>query len=151
MQKSFEVILARQSSHFPTWASASKTLGSRCIFHILLRRRSWRRVRLCRFCTLIFIVSETAIVSFRKLPISFPMSTVSQTSLFTLFHSMILDHGACSKISISGFKVLHSQTMLDTYFYHRLQSVIVKSSLLLMNLNILQSQYGLEFLRLSYS
>ena len=29
---SFEVILAWQSSHFPTWASASRTLGSRCIF-----------------------------------------------------------------------------------------------------------------------
>ena len=29
---SFEVILARQSSHFPTWASASGTSGSRCIF-----------------------------------------------------------------------------------------------------------------------
>ena len=41
---SFEVILARQSSHFPTWTSASRTLVSRCIFHILLRRSSWRRV-----------------------------------------------------------------------------------------------------------
>ena len=30
---SFEVILARQSNHFPTWASASRTSGSRCIFH----------------------------------------------------------------------------------------------------------------------
>ena len=37
---SFEVILARQSSHFLTWASASGTSGSRCIFHTLLRRRS---------------------------------------------------------------------------------------------------------------
>ena len=35
---SFEVILARQSSHFPTWASASRTSGSRCIFHTLRRR-----------------------------------------------------------------------------------------------------------------
>ena len=37
---SFEVILARQSSHFPTLAFASRTSGSRCIFHTLPRRRS---------------------------------------------------------------------------------------------------------------
>ena len=30
---SLEVILARQSSHLPTWASASRTSGSRRIFH----------------------------------------------------------------------------------------------------------------------
>ena len=68
---SFEVILTRQSSHCPTWASASRTSGSRCIFHALLRRSSRRRIRLCRFCTLIHIVSETAIVSFRTLPLAF--------------------------------------------------------------------------------
>ena len=69
---SFEVILARQSRHSSTWAS-----GSSCIFHILLRRRSWRRIRLCRFCTLIFIVSETAIVSFWTLLVNFPLPTIS--------------------------------------------------------------------------
>ena len=70
---SFEVILARQSSHFPTWASASRTSGSRCIFHILPRGRTRRRMRQCRFCTLVRIVSETAIVSFRTLPVCFPL------------------------------------------------------------------------------
>ena len=74
---SFEVILARQSSHFPTWASASVTSGSRCISHTLPRWRSRRRIRLCRFCTLIEIVPETAIVSFRTLPVSFPLPTIS--------------------------------------------------------------------------
>ena len=74
---SFEVILARQSSHFPTWTSASGTSGSRCIFHTLLRTRSWRRIGLCRFCTLIHIVAETAIVSFPTLPVSFPSPTIS--------------------------------------------------------------------------
>ena len=141
---SFEVVLAGQSSHFPTWASASRTLGSRCIFHFLLRRRSWRRVRLCRFCTLILIVSETAIVSIGTLPVSFPFSTISWTSLFTLFYPLILDHGACFKISISGFKVLHSQILLDTSFYHRLQSVTIRFGFLL-NLHFV------EFPRLSYS
>ena len=36
-----------------------------------------RRIRLCRFWTLIQIVSETASVSFRALPVSFPLLTIS--------------------------------------------------------------------------
>ena len=36
---SFEVILARQSRHSSTWASASKTSGSRYVSHTLPRRR----------------------------------------------------------------------------------------------------------------
>ena len=122
----FEVILARQSSHFPTWASASGTSGSRCIFHTLLRRRSRRRIRLCRFCTLIDIVPETAIVSFRKLPVGLPLPRISWTSLFTLFVPLLLDHGVCFKISICGFNILHSQILLDTSF-HCFQSVIIRS------------------------
>ena len=114
---SFEVILARHSSHFPTRASASRT--SQCIFHTLLRRRSRRRID--------------------SLP------TISQTSLFTLFYPMVFDHGACFKISISGFKILHSQILLDTSFYHCLQTVIIRSSLLLMNLQVIQFQYGLDY------
>ena len=74
---SFEVILARQSSHSPTWASASRTSGSRCISQTLLRRRSRRRIRLCWVCTLIHIVSETATVSFRTLSVRFPLPTIS--------------------------------------------------------------------------
>ena len=85
---SFEVILAQQSSPFPTWASASRTSGSRCIFHILLRRRARRRIPLCRFCTLIDIVTETAMVSFNTLHVGLPLPTISQTSLFTLFCSL---------------------------------------------------------------
>ena len=104
---SFEVILARQSSHFPTWASASRTLGSRCIFHVLLRRRSWRRIRLCRFCTLIFIVAETANVSFHTLPVGFPFPTISKNSLYTLFCPLILDHGVLLIMSVSGAKILN--------------------------------------------
>ena len=73
-----------------------------------------------------------------------------QTSLFTVFDPLILDHGACFKISISGLKILHSQVLLNTSFYHCLQSMIIRSSFLLMNLHSVQFQYGLEFLRLSY-
>ena len=73
---SFEVILARQSSHFPTWASPSRTSGSQCISHTLMRGRSRRRIRLCHFSTLINIVSETAIVSSGTLPVSFPIANI---------------------------------------------------------------------------
>ena len=114
--------------------------------------RIWRRIRLCRYCTLIHIVSVTAIVSFTTLPVSFPLPTISLTSLFTLFHHLILDHGACFKLSISGLKILDSQILLDTFFFTIcLQYVIIRSSFLLMNLYIVRIQYGLEFLRLSYS
>ena len=114
---SFEVILARPSIHFPTWASIP---GS-------LLHESRRRIPLCRFCTLKDIVTETAIVSFRTLPVSFPFPTISWTSLFTLFYPLILDHGTCFIISISGLKILRSQILLDTSFHHRFQSVIIRS------------------------
>ena len=87
--RSFEVILARQSSHFPTWASASRTSGSRCIFHTLLRRRSRRRMAVS-FCTLMLIriVSETATVSFQHCPLT-PNNLLD--SLF-MFYPLVLDH-----------------------------------------------------------
>ena len=125
---SFDVILARQSRHFSR------------IFHSLLRRRSWRRIRLCPFSTLMNIVAETAIVSFRTLPVGFPLPTISQSSLFTQFCPLILDHGVCFKISVSGFKILNSWTLLGTSFCHCFQSVIIRSSFLLMNLHIVQRQ-----------
>ena len=131
---------------FYHWDSFLWNLGSRRFSFILLHERIRRRFRLCHFCTLLHIVSETAIVSFRTLPVGFPLPTISKNS-----HPRILDHGACFKISISGLKILHSQILLDTSFHHRLQSVIIRSSLLLMSLQIVQLQYGLEFLRLSCS
>ena len=74
---SFEVILAKQSIHFPTGTFSSGTSGSRRTSLILLHERTRRRIRLCHFCTLIDIVSETPIVSFRTLPVSFPLPTIS--------------------------------------------------------------------------
>ena len=52
---------------------------------------------------------ETATVSIRTLPVSFPLPTISQSPLFTLFCPLILDHGACLIIFVSGLKILHSQ------------------------------------------
>ena len=99
---SFEAILARRSSNSSTWASASGTFGSRCISLFLPRSRARRRIRLCRFCTLIEIVSETANVSFRRLPVGFPLPTISQNSLSTMFCPLILDQGVPFIISISA-------------------------------------------------
>ena len=51
---------------------------------------------------------------------------------------------SCPKITVSYI-------LLDTSFHHRFQSVKIRSHFLLMNLQVVQFQYGLEFLRLSYS
>ena len=56
------------------------------------------------FPTLIHIVAETAIVSFHTLPVGFPLPTISKNSLYTLFCSLILDHGVLLKIFTSGPK-----------------------------------------------
>ena len=136
---------------FYHWTLSSGTSGSRRISLILLHERIWRRIRLCHFCTFIDIATETAIVSFRTLPVGFPLPTISKNSLSTLFCPLILDHGVLLKISTSGLKILIPFILLDTSFHHCLQSVIIRSSFLLMNLHIVQFQYGLEFLRLSYS
>ena len=71
----FKVILAGPSRHCTTGTLSSGTSGSRRISLILLHERIRRRIRLCRFCTLINIVAETAIVSFRTLPVGFPLPT----------------------------------------------------------------------------
>ena len=68
---SFEVILAGPSRHSTTGTLAYGTSGSRRMSLILLHERTRRRIRLCQFCTLVDIVTETAIVSFRTLPVGF--------------------------------------------------------------------------------
>ena len=148
---SFKVILARPSKHSTTWTLSSGTSGSRRISLILLHERIRRRIRLCHFSTLGNIVAETAIVSSRTLSVGLPLPTISQNSLYTLFCSLILDHGVSFIIFISGAKIVISYILLDTSFHHRFQSVIVRSYFLLMNLQVIQFQFGLEFLRLSYS
>ena len=143
--------LSGPSRHPSTGTSSSGTSDSRRISLILPRRRARRRIRLCLFCTFTDIVTETALVSFRTLPVGFPLPTISKNSLYTLFCSLILDHGVLLKISTSGPKILISNFLLDTSLHHSFQSVIIKSGFLLMNIHIVQFQYGLELLRLSYS
>ena len=74
---SFEVILAGPSRHSTTGTLSAGTSGSRCISLILPRRRARRTIRLCCFCTRVDIVTRTAIVSFRTLPVGFPLPTIS--------------------------------------------------------------------------
>ena len=59
-----------------------------------------------------------AIVSFHTLPVGFPLPTISKNSLYTLFCSLILDHGVLFKISIPDPKILVSNFLLDTSFHH---------------------------------
>ena len=103
------------------------------------------------FPRFIHIVTETAIVSSRTLPVSLPLPAISKNSLYMLFCPWIPDHGVSFIISVSGAKILISYILLDTSFYHCLQSVTIRSYFLLMSLQVIQFQYGLEFLRLSYS
>ena len=58
-------------------------------------------------------------VSFRALPVGFPLPTVSKNYLSTLFCPLILDHGVSFIICISDPKILISNVLLDTSFHHR--------------------------------
>ena len=102
------------------------------------------------FFTFINIVAETAVVSSRTLPVELPLPTISKNSLYTLLCLLILDHGVSLIISISGAKILISYVLLDSSFHHRFQSVKIRSYFLLMNLQVVQFQYGLEFLSASH-
>ena len=67
---SFEVILAGHRDILPLGLS-SGTSGSGRISLILLHERTRRRIRLCHLCTLVDIVTESAIVSIKTLPVGF--------------------------------------------------------------------------------
>ena len=136
---------------FYHWDSFLWDFGFSTHFSHSAARKNSETYSTVSFCTLIDIVTETASVSFRTLPVGFPLPTISKTSLYTLFCPLILDHGVLLIISISDPKILSSKILLDTSSHHCLQSVIIKSSFLQMNLLVIQFQYGLEFLRLSYS
>ena len=113
--------------HSTTGILSSGTSRSRWFSLILLHERIRRRIWWCNFSTLIDIVAETAFVSFHTLPVGFPLPTISKSSLYTLFCSLILDHGVLLKISASGPKVLISKFLLDTSLHHSFQSVIIRS------------------------
>ena len=65
---------------------------------------------------LIDIVEKIAIVSFHTLPVGFPLPTISKNALYTLFCSLILDHGVLLIISISDPKICYFE-FLARYFF----------------------------------
>ena len=95
-------------------------------------------------------MAETAIVSLNTLPVGLPLPTISKNSLYTLFCSLILDHGVLLKISISAPKII-SNFLLDTSFHHSFQSVTIRFYLLLSSIQVVQFQNGYKLLRLSCS
>ena len=108
---SFEVLLAGPSRLSSTGTLSSGTSGSRRISPILPHERTRRRIPLCQCGTLINIVTETAIVSFRTLPVGlFP---IANNILDFFVHAVLspdslprrLSHNLhfCSKKSCFGF------------------------------------------------
>ena len=135
---SLKVILARPSRRSSTKSFVSGTWGSRRIYLTLLHETIWRRIRLCHFCTFV--------MSWRKLQLSqlknCPWASHCQRSPRIL----------CPRCFVSWFLTTAFLSYfpflapLDTSFYHHLQSVITKSYVLLMNLQVIQFQYGLKAL-----
>ena len=121
----FEATLAGPSRHSTTGTLSSGTSDSRRITLILLHERIRRRIRLCQFScnfsTLIGIVTGTANVSFRTLPVGFHCQQ-SPRILCPRYFLWILDHGVLLKISI-----LCSQNSyfvyLARYFFLSLSSI----------------------------
>ena len=148
----FDVISARLSRQLPRWTPASETLSYRCTSTIFFchwfRGRSglWHR-----FWTLIFIVPETTIISFRTLPLCFPLPAFSWFSFNTTLIPAILCHCSFFNPLISGLKVSWSEFLIYASHHHCFQSLIIGLQYLLMNCKVIQFPYGFEFSRLSYS
>ena len=62
------------------------------------------------------------------LPVGFPLPTISKNSLYTLFCSLILDHGVLLKISTSGPQNSYFEFLAHYFaFHHSFQSAIIRS------------------------
>ena len=119
---SFEVILAGPSRHSTAGTSSPGTSGSRCFSLILPHDRTWRRIRLCRFCTFIDIVTETAIVSFRTLPVGFSIAN----NLLESFVHAVLSPDAWPRRSFHNFRFWpRNSWFVDSarYFFSPLSSI----------------------------
>ena len=89
-------------SHSAAWKN-SKTCSTVSFFHAC-----WYRGGNCN-CLL-----------WNTAPVELPLPTISKNSLYTLFCSLILDHGVSFIISISGANILISYVLLYTSFHHLL-------------------------------
>ena len=118
---SFEVILARPSTHSTTGTLSSGTSGFGCFSLILLHERSRRRIRLCQISPLIDIVAETAIVSFSTLPVGFPLK---QSPRF--FLRAVLSPDSCQRCFFHNFRFwLQNSWFVDSgrYLFSPLSSI----------------------------
>ena len=88
---------------------------------------------------------------FEHYPLAFHCQQSPRLLCSHCFALWFLTTALVSKFPFLASKSFILKILLDTSFYHRLQSVIIRFGFLLMNLHIVQFQYGLEFLRLSYS
>ena len=79
-----EVIFAWQSILSTAGTPSSGTSVFRCFSLIQLYERILRRIRLSHFCTLINIVTESAIVPWRTLPVVLLLTTISKNSWYTV-------------------------------------------------------------------
>ena len=77
LEDAFELIFRGQTRRSSTGTLISWTSGSRRISLILPHERPRRRIRVYQLCALIEIVTETAIVSVRTLPVDFPLPTIT--------------------------------------------------------------------------
>ena len=94
---------------------------------------------------------ENTLVSLRTL--LFFLSTGNKY-LFLFQHHLIpvtLDQYTCFDFLMSGVKISQPKFLIYTSFGHRFQSLIIGHRDLQVNFHVIQFQYGLEFLRLSYS
>ena len=103
------------------------------------------------FARLFISCRKLQLSPFEHCPLAFHCQQSPELLCSRYFILGFLTMALVSKFPFLASKILHSRILLDTSFYHRLQSVIIRFGFLLMNLHIVQFQYGLEFLRLSCS
>ena len=94
-------------------------------------------------------VAETATISSRTMVFSLLTNTFAS---FNASYSLsILDHCSCFDSPVSGVKISQSKFLICTPLHHGFQILIVGNRYLLMNLHVVQFQYGFELSGLTYS
>ena len=99
--------------------------------------------------TIVTLMPETALVSFRKLASFFELVTGTFSS-FNATHSLsTLDHCPCLDSPVPGVKVSQSKFLIYTPLHHCLPFKIIGPRYLLMNLHVVADSRILNLYRLS--
>ena len=125
---------------------SSESSGSRRISLALLHEWTRRKIRLCEFHA----------YWYRDRNCNSPLKNTTRwlstaNIILESFVSWFYTTAFLSWFPFLASKIVTSKILLDTFFHHGLQSVIIMSNFLQKNLQVVQSQYGLKFLRFSYS